>query len=343
MRAGDLQQEQTFIGLASEKHSNGNVTDMPVGKWRDLPDSSVTNLIARGLLPFGPGLPPRGPPGFSILPRVLDIVAYMAIVGLAHSVHFYRRFREREHRAVYLESNLANARLDALRAQLQPHFLFNSLNAIVALLRRDPRLAEATLMSLSDLLRLALSQSEKQEISLREEMEFVQRYLEIQQTRFGDKLRVEEDIESAALDCLVPSLLLQPLVENAIRHGIEPAENAGTVRLTAHRRNGQLALTVEDDGVGLPKPVIELPPAMVTDAALNGHPQTLAPTRTPSANGGAGTGIGLANLRSRLEVLYGAQQKLELSPRPKGGVIVKVEIPWRTTAPVESSGAPSRL
>src|SRR5262249_38174071 len=160
----------------------------------------------------------------------LDLLAYTAILGMAHSVHFYRRFREREHRALVLESGLVSARLNALRAQLQPHFLFNSLNAIAALLRRDPRLSEATPLSLRDLLRLALSQSERQEVALREELALVRRYREIHQTRFGDKLRIEEHIEPAALECQVPTLLLQPLVENAIRHGLEPSETAGLVR-----------------------------------------------------------------------------------------------------------------
>jgi hypothetical protein len=340
----DLQQEQTIIGLGGQVRSNVPMPNVGDAKWRDLPDSSITNMIARGILPFGPALPPHGLPGFATWPALLDFVAYVAIVGLAHSVHFYRRFREREHRAVFLESSLANARLNALRAQLQPHFLFNSLNAIVTLLRRDPRLAEATLMSLSDLLRLALSQSEKQEVPLREEMQLVQRYLDIQQTRFGDKLRVEEEIEPAALDCLVPSLLLQPLVENAIRHGIEPAENSGKVRLTARRSNGRLALTVEDNGVGLPRAAIELPPATVTDATVNGNSHALAPAAPLRANTsvGSGTGIGLANLRSRLEVLYGSQHKLDLSPCAEGGVIVDVEIPWRTVAPTESPSASGR-
>ena len=218
----------------------------------DFSDAGLTNLLAQ--LP--PGFrPPRSPPGLRSLglgSALLDLLAYGAVAGLAHSVHFYRRFREREHRALFLESNLSNARLNALRAQLQPHFLFNSLNAIVTLLRRDPRLAEATLMSLSELLRLTLSQSERQEVALREEMQFVHRYLEIQQIRFSDKLRVEQDIELAAMDCLVPTLLLQPLVENALRHGIEPTENAGLVRIAAHQQDGLLVLTVEDDGVGLP-------------------------------------------------------------------------------------------
>ena len=256
-------------------------------------------------------LSPRPPTWKEFLrSTILDLLAYGAVTGLAHSVNFHMRLRERERRALVLESNLAKARLNTLKAQLQPHFLFNSLNAITALLRRDPRLAETTLVALSELLRLALSQSERHEGTLREELEFVRRYLEIQQTRFGDKLRVEQDIEPQALDCLVPTLVLQPLVENAIRHGIEPAEKAGVVRVSASHNDGKLVLTVEDDGVGL---------------------ASLAPA-TGAVLARSGTGIGLANLRERLQALYGTRQKLELSPRAAGGVIVRVEIPWNTAS-----------
>ena len=278
-----------------------------------------------------PPLPPRSPK-VSLRSTILDLLAYGAVTGLVHSVNFYRRLRERERLALLLESNLAKARLNTLKAQLQPHFLFNSLNAIAALLRRDPRLAETTLVALSELLRLALSQSERQEAALREELEFVQRYLEIQQTRFGDKLRVEQDIEPLALDCMVPTLVMQPLVENAIRHGIEPAEKAGVVRVSASRKDGKLVLTVEDDGVGLasgnpnlggPKNPAELYPGLPPPAR----------SATPSVGlAKTGKGIGLANLRERLQALYGDQQKLELTPGPTGGVIVRVEIPWRPRA-----------
>ena len=278
--------------------------------------ASPTNLQVHLPQGFKPPLPSSPRSRLSYLSALLDLLAYSSIVGLAHSVHFYRRFREREHRALLLESNLANARLHALRAQLQPHFLFNSLNAIAALLRRDPRLAEATLLSLSELLRLSLSQSERQEVALREEIHFVQRYLEIQQTRFGDKLRLEQDLEPDALDCLVPTLLLQPLAENAIRHGLEPAENPGHVRLTARRLRGRLVLTVEDNGVGLDVPA--------------------APSRSKG-----GTGIGLANLQARLEALYGSDQTLELVSRPEGGAMVRIQIPWRPVTPLGTSAVPA--
>lgn len=302
---------------------------------QDFSDVALTNLLAElpkgikpPLPPPEPPLPPPGLPKWGLFSTMLDLLAYGAILGIAHSVHFYRRFRERERRALFLESNLANSRLHALRAQLHPHFLFNSLNAVATLVRRDPRLAEATLISLSELLRLALSQSERQEVPLREEMQFVERYLEVQQTRFGDKLRVEQNIEPAALDCLVPTLLLQPLVENAIRHGIEPAENAGLVRLTARRQDELLVLTVEDDGVGLP-------------AANNGRDATLNATSValPASDGAkGGTGIGLANLRARLDTLYGTGQKLELTPRSDRGVTVLIQIPWRPAKPPETPG-----
>jgi len=273
----------------------------------------------------------------SLRSTILDLLAYGALTGLVHSVNFYRRLRERERRALFLESNLANARLNTLKAQLQPHFLFNSLNAITALLRRDPRQAETTLVALSELLRLALSQSERQELALRDEWEFVQRYLEIQQTRFGDKLRIEQDIEPQALDCLVPTLVLQPLVENAIRHGIEPAEKAGVVRVSASHKDGKLVLAVEDDGVGLPTGSAD---SGGPDNPAGLYPSLSAPAPSSTTSvvlARAGTGIGLANLRERLQALYGARQKLELTPRATGGVIVRVEIPWHPRVSSETT------
>jgi hypothetical protein len=280
--------------------------------------STDTNLMgALAQLPpalKNPPFPLRGH-DLSLASTLLDLLAYGAVLGLAHSVHFYRRFREREHRALLLESNLAQARLTALRAQLQPHFLFNSLNAIATLLRRDAQLAESTLVSLSELLRLALGLSDRSEVTLREEMQFVQRYLEIQQTRFGGKLRFEQEIESTALECLVPTLLLQPLVENAIRHGIEPMDNAGLVRLAARQEGPPLVLTVEDDGAGL----------IQANAKPPERPQ-------------GGTGIGLANLRERLKTLYGSAQKFELLPRAEGGTLVRIEVPWHTV-PFEQNPA----
>jgi two-component sensor histidine kinase len=316
----------------------GGVSDVMAERFRDVSDAGLSNLLVQARMGLNPGLPPPQLPRLGLLSTLLDLLAYCAVVGLAHSVHFYRRFREREHQALFLESNLAQARLKALRAQLQPHFLFNSLNAIAALLRRDPRLAEATLLSLSELLRLALSQSERQEVSLREEMNLVQHYLEIQQTRFGAKLRIEQEIEPATLDCLVPTLLLQPLIENAIRHGIEPADNTGLVRVTAHPRDGRLVLTVEDDGVGLSHNAVETANTLGAPGNTTTLPVATSPRLGfPGPRGG--NGIGLTNLRARLETLYGTQQKLELAARPEGGAAVSIEIPWRTVPATETSSA----
>ena len=331
-----IEKSLTITNAANGRHSNL----IGIVGQHDLADSRLTNLLAQLPPAIRPGLRPPPPPGVTLLPTLLDLLAYGAIIGLMHSVHFYRRFRERERSALVLESNLANARLSALRAQLHPHFLFNSLNAIAALLRRDPRLAEATLMSLSDLLRLALSQAEKQEVPLREEMNFVNRYLEIQLTRFGDKLRIEQNIAPATLDCLVPTLLLQPLVENAIRHGIEPAENGGLLRITAHRHNGKLVMTVEDDGVGLANKAVDVGNSTSASIAAESTTLPLARDEIPAARvlSNNGTGIGLANLRARLETLYGREQALELTPRPERGVVVRIELPWHSASAIETNG-----
>lgn len=239
---------------------------------------------------------PSGRKPFSLL---LDLLAYGALVGSAHAVHFNRRFRERAERARLLESHLASARLHALQAQLHPHFLFNALNAVATLIRHDADAALETLTSFSELLRLALSQSEKQEIPLRDDLRFLQHYVEIQQVRLGDGFRCEQDVDPAALDCLVPALLLQPLVENSLRHGIEPSAQPGTVRLTVRREGAQLRLSVEDNGAGF--------------------------SAEPKSN----TGLGLSNLRVRLKMLYGDAQTLELSKQPTGGVMVRIVIPAR--------------
>jgi sensor histidine kinase YesM len=181
---------------------------------------------------------------------------------------------------------------------LQPHFLFNALNAVATLLRRDPRAAGETLAAFSDLLRLALSHSDKQEVLLRDDLRFVGRYVEIQQTRLGDRFRFEQNIDPSLLDYLVPALLLQPLVENALRHGIEPSSRPGVVRVDVEARGEQMVLRVTDNGAGI-------------------------------AQDKLGSGIGLSNLRERLQTLYGARQRVELTRRPEGGVMVEVEIPQR--------------
>jgi two-component system LytT family sensor kinase len=259
------------------------------------------------LTPFG-----APPPGRSFLSLFygrltsqfhIDLVIYCAILGVSYAVGYYGRFREREMRASQLEAQLAQAELQALRMQLQPHFLFNTLNGIAGLVRdQKNRAAVDMLAGLSDLLRYTLVNAGRQEVPLREELEFLELYLRIQQMRFPDRLRVETHVAADALDALVPNLILQPLVENAIRHGIAPRAAAGTVGVSAARRDGTLELKVYDDGLGL-KP-------------------------RGDAGGNAGEGIGLANTRARLRQLYGARQRFTVENREPQGVEATLVIPF---------------
>jgi len=260
--------------------------------------SGLSSNLPHVLAGAGGGfLPPRGPIGPRRWTTALDGLAFVALIGLAHAGVFYRRYREREQQAALLEARLNEARLRSLQAQLQPHFLFNTLNGIATLLRRDPATAEEMLLSLSELLRISLSSSHRQEIPLREEMDFLGRYLAIQRMRFGERLQVVEAVEPAALDCLVPALLLQPLVENAIRHGLEPSGQPGQLRIAGSRDRSWLRLTIEDNGVGL---------------------------RSGAAHR---EGVGLTNVRERLATLHAGAHEFEIAARPEGGVVVKIKLP----------------
>jgi len=261
--------------------------------------------------PFNEPFPPQGPSQQDLQPAVeqqrrgilmrakFNIPIYWVIVSLVHTLSFYRRSEERERKALELEARLADAKLQALRMQLHPHFLFNTLNAIATLVHKDARAADEMITNLSELLRATLDTS-AQEIPLRQELDFLNRYLEIQQVRFGERLRVEKEIDAAALDSLVPTLILQPLVENAIRHGIEPNPAAGVVAIRARRNElGALLLTVRDSGGG-PRP----------------HDKT-------------SSGIGLANTHGRLRELYGNRARMTLNTEAAGGFAVEMEIPFR--------------
>ncbi len=234
-----------------------------------------------------------------------EVLTYWAVIGLSHALDYYRKYREREVRASQLEAQLARAQLDALRMQLQPHFLFNTLNTISVLMAEDVALANRLLLRLSDLLRLALRNTETHEVSLREELEFLRNYLEIEQTRFQDRLTVRFEIEEDAADAQVPNLILQPLVENAIRHAVAPRASKSLVEISATRCNGQVQLQVRDDGPGIGS-------------------ETIAPT-----------GIGLSNTRARLEKLYGPAHSFQLAPAQGGGLQVTITIPFHTAAGVE--------
>jgi signal transduction histidine kinase len=228
-----------------------------------------------------------------------NLLTYWAILGASLALENYRKYRERELRASQLETRLAEAQLQVLKMQLHPHFLFNTLHAISTLMHRDVEAAERMLTRLSDLLRHSLEHVGVQEVSLKQELEFLDRYVEIEKVRFGDRLAVEVRVDPELLDARVPNLILQPLVENAIRHGIAPRAAGGRIEIEARRDNGMLDLEIRDDGPGLSE---------VAGKEGNG-------------------GIGLANTRARLEQLYGAAHRFELSDAAGGGLAVNLAIP----------------
>ena len=250
------------------------------------------------------GLFRTGPPAAEIIMvmSTLQLPTFWAVLGMAHALLFYRRVKDRERRGVELEARVNQARLQTLRMQINPHFLFNTLNSISSLVYDQPRTADEMIGSLSDLLRLTLNTSHRQEITLREELDFLGQYLFIEQTRFGDRLKVEKDIEPAALDAIVPNLILQPIVENAFKHGIEARLGPGVIQISAQRAGEALLLEITDNGRGLAK----------------------------AAGGRVAEGVGLTNTRARLRGLYRDDASLEYGPRPEGGFRVAVQIPWRT-------------
>jgi two-component sensor histidine kinase len=240
---------------------------------------------------------------FLVLRRITaQLPIFWGLVGVAHALRFYERNQERIRREAELESRLVQARLQALRMQLNPHFLFNTLNSIASLVHEQPQ-AEEMIEALSDLLRITLKASDRAEVSLREELHFLDRYLLIEQIRFGDRLSVEKQIEAAALDAAVPILILQPLVENAVKHGIETRIAPGVIRISARRAGDTLLLEVCDNGRGLAK----------------------------TANGIPKEGVGLSNTRSRLSEMYNGSAILDLQPAEIGGLSARIQIPWRAT------------
>jgi two-component system, LytTR family, sensor kinase len=231
-------------------------------------------------------------------------VIYCSIVAAAHGVAYYRAGREREIHASQLEARLADTRLQLLKMQLHPHFLFNTLNAIAELVHEDPDAADRMIAGLSDLLRATLDAGAVDEVDLQTELTLLARYLEIQQARFGDRLQVRIDAGQAEKGALVPFLVLQPLVENAISHGLAARKNAGRIEIRARRRGQSLVIDIEDDGAG------------VEDAE---HVRN---------------GVGLGNTRARLSALYGAAQNLDVTGGPGLGTLVRLTIPWHVeTAP----------
>ena len=242
------------------------------------------------------------PPGASAVTGMLvahlhsNLLIYWLLVGGALAFEFYRRYRERALRASQLEARLAQASLQLLKMQLQPHFLFNTLNSISALVREEPDKAERMVADLGSLLRRTLDNGDLQEVPLRDELATLDLYLDIERTRFAERLRVRTDIDPATLDALVPNMVLQPLVENAIRHGVGTRVAGGAITIEARRQADMLSIRVSHDGPGL---------------------------------GAAGNerGIGLDNTRARLARLHGERQSVELAGAAEGGLAVTLRLP----------------
>jgi LytS/YehU family sensor histidine kinase len=244
----------------------------------------------------------------------VNLLIYAALVGVHHALVYHRRLQEREAAAAELRTRLAQAQLQSLRTQLQPHFLFNTLNAVSVLALKGETQAVVRMVSrLSELLRLTLDGAPGQEVSLRRELAVLERYVDIERVRFPDRLEVRVDAAPETHDALVPALLLQPLVENAIRHGIAQTVGAGRVHVRAERRGGRLWMEVRDTGPGFP-------PAGVQRE-----------------------GIGLANVRDRLVCLYGDEGRFTLENAAEGGAVVTVEVPFRTAAPAVEPGPGARM
>jgi two-component system LytT family sensor kinase len=242
-----------------------------------------------------------------------NVVAYWIVLGVQATVHYYGQYQERRRQALQLElqaselkTRLVQAQLSALKGQLQPHFLFNTLNAIMVLVRQEKgRQAEEMLARLSDLLRCVLEDVETQEVPLRRELEYLELYLAIEEVRFQDRLRIEISAQPAALDAAVPHLGLQPIVENAVRHGIGRRSAAGRIQIDAAKVNGNLEIRVRDDGSGLPPEGLE------------------------------SRGIGLMNTRARLQQLYGDGATLTVENGEQGGAVATLILPYRV-APLEA-------
>lgn len=234
---------------------------------------------------------------------LFDILVFWAIFGVGYAFDYRERYRERASRAAELKAQLARAQLESLKMQLHPHFLFNTLHTIAGLVRSNEKSSAVNMISgLSELLRHALESADEQEVTLRDEVKIIELYLEIQQVRFSDRLTVRVNVAPETMEALVPNLILQPLVENAIRHGISQQNSPGLLEIEARRQNDDLQITVSDNGLGL----------------------------RPDWQEQANKGIGLANTNERLKHLYGKEHLFELRSRESGGTTATLVIPFRS-------------
>lgn len=230
------------------------------------------------------------------------LIVYSALVIMQHAMDFYVRYQEKELSASKLETQLSQAQMIALKMQLQPHFLFNTLNAIVTLVHRDAAMAEEMIVRLSDFLRMTLDASGKQIISLKEELNFIKSYIAIEEIRFNGRLQYSEDVPLKLYDAQLPMLILQPLVENAVKHGFSQFASAQVLQITAERRDGQLMIIVRDDAA---------PAERLT---------------------GMKEGIGLTNTRNRIHTLYGEYGSVDVDTNKVSGVSVRLMIPYSVSA-----------
>lgn len=227
-----------------------------------------------------------------------NVLTYWAIVGFSHAASYYVSLEERRLKVVSLEAQLVHAQLQALKMQLHPHFLFNTLNSISVLINKDVHLAKKMISRLADFLRMTLQNSGSDEVLLLQEIEFLKCYLEIERVRFQDRLTVRIEIDPTTVGCKVPNLILQPIIENAIRHGVASRSSPGWIEVRVAQEDHSLQLQVKDNGPGISKKTIR-------------------------------KGVGLTVTEDRLQRLYGKSQKLDLQNGPEGGLIVTMTIPVR--------------
>jgi sensor histidine kinase YesM len=267
----------------------------------------LTSVGALALVLLNPVITWTKEPSVPFLAHVLsrtfmDIQRYWYVVLITQAIAYYGKYQERQLVSSQLEAQLARAQLEVLKIQLEPHFLFNTLNSIAALARHDGEAAEHMTLQLADLLRMSLDGVGVHEVPLHQELTFLQKYIDIQQVRFHDRLSVETEIDPPTLDTLVPNFILQPLVENAIRHGIGPRRTPGWIRISTWRDHDDVWMEIRDNGVGFTRG------------------RGLMPQE----------GVGLRNTRGRLQQLYNEDHAMVLEDAPGGGCTVKIRVPYRT-------------
>ena len=291
----------------------------------------ATHFFRESMFDFPSPRGRRGPPvtwrtGLMRLWFLDDLIAYFAVLAAGIARDIFARYRARHDetvrltaQAAQLHAQLAEARLAVLSAQLNPHFLFNTLHAVSSLVERDPRGVRRMIARLSELLRVTLEGTAEQEIPLSRELELLRLYLDIMQVRFQGKLTVDIEPDPEVMDALVPSFVMQPLVENAVMHGVSKVEGEGRIELRARRVGNDLVITVRDNGPGIGQT------PQLRDA--DDHPR------------GTSGGVGLRSARARLEQLYGREHKLSLRAADGGGTVAEVALPYHTAADLHAEAA----